>query len=224
MDPLPNIQWTVTGVKNLIESGTDIDMKYDPGYWTANKITLLHHAATTGNITVVSYLVGAGANFNILDQRGATPLVTAINSTSADGDYDIVKILMEAGADPNIPNNHGLTPLHCAVGMRNMQIAKYLIENGADSSLNTPDNTGVTPLIYASFCPSEDPTVIDMAKYLLDNGADKDYKCKEGLTASERANKWHNPQLAQFIESYEPVPVMPAVINSNNKIQINIIL
>jgi len=135
MDPFPANINDITTVKQLIESGTpgnrlDINKQYDHG------ITLLHYAATHGNICIVKYLVESGANVDIAGQFGYTPLQCAIIAS--------------------------MSPEH--------------------------DNIGVI-------------------RYLLDQGASKDYVNDYGENAVDMASlEYHNSELAQFIESYEPVP------------------
>ena len=71
-------------------------------------LTKLHHAAASGVMSAhggVQYLLQEGADLNIGDSCGRTPLMYA----ACWGHADIVKYLHRAGADLNIRDNHGVT-------------------------------------------------------------------------------------------------------------------
>jgi ankyrin repeat protein len=79
---------------SLIESGIDIDGIYnDP-----QNETLLHYAARYNWINTIKYLCDKGANPDILDSFGWTPLLIAAYF----GHTSIVKYLLDYGADKEI--------------------------------------------------------------------------------------------------------------------------
>jgi uncharacterized protein len=83
----------------LLESGSSIDAQDDNG-WTA-----LHFAAQDRHSKLVDELLKRGANPNLVNSHGNSPLwVSLMNSR---GDYSIVKSLLSAGADPDHKNAHG---------------------------------------------------------------------------------------------------------------------
>ncbi len=59
---------------------------------------------------MVDYLISNGANTNVKDEYGNTPLHYA----SMCGNLEVVKYLINKGADINKKNNKGNTPLHYA--------------------------------------------------------------------------------------------------------------
>jgi ankyrin repeat protein len=82
-------------------------------------MTALMHAVTVGVLFIVELLLKSGANVNITDNSGMTPLMKAIKimpttSSKRDNKYDIIETLLEAGADPKIRSNDGKTALHFA--------------------------------------------------------------------------------------------------------------
>jgi len=201
MDPFPEINGDIDIVKNIINSGVDINKKY-----TNEHKTLLGYATRHGYIPIVKYLVESGAFIDILDFKGYTPLFLAIGYVDGIDRIELVRYLLDNGADPN----HRLdakyymfdnwTVLHTAAFYCDIDIVKILVEHGAH--VDSVDSEGYTPLFYAA-----QRNTIDMIQYLLDNGADKTHLNTGGQTAAacaiDSANRYAN---AEFIESYEPVP------------------
>ncbi|KAK6643078.1 hypothetical protein RUM43_004581 [Polyplax serrata] len=70
-------------------------------------MSLLHWAADRGSLDVVKYLVDTlGADVNVRDTNGQTPLHFAVSC-----DYeDVEKYLVKAGADINLRDNEGFSP------------------------------------------------------------------------------------------------------------------
>jgi quinoprotein dehydrogenase-associated probable ABC transporter substrate-binding protein len=88
-------------------------------------------------------------------------------------DLDRVKFLVGKGADVNKPDSQGWTPLLNAARQKKDEIAKALIELGADVNLA---NDGMTPLI-AALMRDHVPTV----KVLLDHGAKLEEAGPDGI-------------------------------------------
>ncbi len=79
---------------------------------------------------------------------------------------DITKVRSEFTKDNiNINNNQGFTPLHYAIIYKKIDIAKVLIDKGAD--INKKDNSGRTPLNVAIFYNITDESLLD--KLIDDN-------------------------------------------------------
>ena len=62
-------------------------------------------------VKTIRCLLDAGADINIQDKNGATPLHRAVRTRCAAA----VKCLLEAGCNPTLRNNPGSTPFHLAV-------------------------------------------------------------------------------------------------------------
>ncbi len=94
---------------------------------------------------------------NAKDKSGKTALIYAIESKlkGLDKDntrYDIVKTLLDSGANPNIKTKRGRTPLIYAASKNLEDIARLLLERGADLSgalniLNKSKSRSKGPLI-----------------------------------------------------------------------------
>jgi ankyrin repeat protein len=109
-------------VNYLINNGADIRAKDKRG------ISILTHAARTGNLNVVKNLVGNGANIHVKSPQGITPLYAA----AINGNNDIVEFLIVQGADIDVRLTDGETPLMAAVWNGQVETVALLIHKGAD--------------------------------------------------------------------------------------------
>nr|CAH7719354.1 unnamed protein product [Callosobruchus chinensis] len=88
----------------------------------------------------VDLLLEAGANPNIQNDKGRTPLhYTDVLASAAS--------LLKGKANPNIQDNRGETPLHYAASIGHADYVNLLIEKKANS--NIQDKKGATPLQIA---------------------------------------------------------------------------
>ncbi len=92
------------------------------------------------SIAFLDALIEHGANLNVQDDNGMTPLARA--TTARDKDY--VLRLLKAGADPNLADKAGHTPLHHAASLKSGEIMKLLLSHKADP--NRFNNRGDSPL------------------------------------------------------------------------------
>lgn len=83
----------MTGVKDLIESGADVNQQ-DEQQWTP-----LNWAAGKGNLAMVSLLVEKGADFSKVGRDQRTPYMIAL----AAGHAEVVKFLRQAEEQGDIP-------------------------------------------------------------------------------------------------------------------------
>ena len=88
----------------------------------------LHIVARQGDSTWLRYLIQKGANPNIQDGRGNTPMMIAVETGYAEG----VQILIRYGGNANLGNSSGETPLIRAVQMRKLDMVRILLEGGAN--------------------------------------------------------------------------------------------
>lgn len=87
----------------------------------------------------------------------------------------------------------GNTPLHWAAYNNNLEMVKYLVEQGAE--VNAKNNCGVTPLHFAALNNN-----LEMVKYLVDKKAEvnaKDKKC--GMTPLHWAASENNPEVVKYL-------------------------
>lgn len=112
----------VTDILN--KPGTTVINSRDAG----NGETALQIVVARQDLTWLSFLLGKGADPNIGDSAGNTPLMAAVEANFDDG----VRRLLASRADINRSNRSGETPLIRAVQRRNLPMVRLLIANGAD--------------------------------------------------------------------------------------------
>ena len=107
----------------------------------------LHIVVRRRDATWVRFLLGNGANPNLGDRAGVTPLQLAVQLGFADGVAELVK----RGARVDVTNAAGETPLISAVHRDDAELVKVLLEAGANP--DRADNSGRTARDYAAFRP-----------------------------------------------------------------------
>ena len=105
--------------------------------------TGLHIVVQRRDTLWIRFLTQHGANPNIADKNGVTPLVLAANM----GFFDGVEALIKAGARVDVSNSAGETPLISAVHRRDTALVRLLLANGANPDRN--DNSGRSARDYA---------------------------------------------------------------------------
>ncbi len=130
-------------VKELLKSrDLSVDSRCGRMQWTA-----LHMAVEMNWTSMVELLLLRGADSNITDADGRTPL----HMSCLNGNLEVCKLLVQSSAKVEVQDNKSATPLHKALqNVKNpVEIAGLLAEEGAD--LNARDMEGATPLHYAAF-------------------------------------------------------------------------
>jgi ankyrin repeat protein len=77
---------------------------------------------------MIELLIRYGANIDIQDIWGNTPLLYAVDKEK----IEAVETLLKHGAKVNLPDYRGNTPLHSACRLGNLNIVNLLLKNGAD--------------------------------------------------------------------------------------------
>lgn len=145
-------------VKKLLENGSD------PNIVDSFGNTALIYTCKKGHIVVVKLLIEYGADQTIVNKKGYSALDLALFSWSHESDLDIYEDFLD------------YTKNHKDLWKKGLEIAKLLIDNGAD--LNYQDKFGITYLMYALACFHN-----DTVQFLIDNGANINAKDNNGNTA-----------------------------------------
>lgn len=120
-------------------AGRDVNLR-DPSSHT----TALEYAVENGNRELVQLLLAAGANVNLTNDGGSTPLMML----GGDATADLVWDLINSGAEVNHKDNYGNTPLLTAAARNNSEVLKTLLDAGANVAARNQD--GHTPLMLAA--------------------------------------------------------------------------
>jgi uncharacterized protein len=118
-------------------------------------------------------LLAAGADPNVRDEDGRTPLFSAVLGAS----IGLVGLLLESGADVNARDSQGFTPLHYCAQEDLLEMTRLLISRGAD--VNAQDEDGSSVLWRAVF---SERNRRDVALALLAAGAKADLPNRAGET------------------------------------------
>ena len=159
-------------LEKLIKDDTDLNKQYD-------KITPLNLAAARNDKEMVKFLVEKGADINLEDGYGYTPLIIAIKYRN----IGLAKNIIDLKPDLNaICSATGDTPLTYLVNANKYaDLCYYMIKNGAD--INKKNKEGNTPLMIAA--ASYNYAIVGV---LVNMGADYNIKNKEGKTAIDIAS------------------------------------
>ncbi|GAB6098679.1 hypothetical protein JCM16358_05580 [Halanaerocella petrolearia] len=83
-----------------------------------------------GSPTEIKRAISRGANLNLRDKAGETPLFYALEAKRSP---EIIKLLLESGAKVNVTNEQGIMPLHLALWKEeDPAVIKALLQAGAD--------------------------------------------------------------------------------------------
>lgn len=138
---------------------------------------LLHRASRQGQKDMVATMLAGGANVDLRDDIGFTPLMEA----AREGHQTIVDQLLSGGANANaiaFDSALRLTPMHLAAIGGDPAIVKILARTGAN--LDAQDTDGSTPLLWALFEQNS-----EAVGTLLQLGADPLIKNKFDYSAAQ---------------------------------------
>ncbi|HYL74014.1 MAG TPA: ankyrin repeat domain-containing protein [Bryobacteraceae bacterium] len=157
----------------------------------------LCRAAQLGDLVQVRTLLAGGANPNVRDEQGQTPLMRAAavlgraavleDAKGIQQDYQgVAKLLLDKGADVNARDPAGRTALLMALDGAASEykviggdegMARLLISRGA--AVNAQDDMGWSPLLNVLHLWADQPAMI---AFLIAKGADVNARLKDGRT------------------------------------------
>ncbi len=143
-------------VRWLIDREADVDAASPRD----GRVALLW-AAQKGHLDIVIALIDAGANVDVVDSTGITPIQWAVEN----GHVDVVESLLNAGARLDLrETTSGQGLMHKVSIYGHVDIARLLLTNGTE--VNPKDNSQNTPIYYACKYGNE-----QLAGLLVNKGA-----------------------------------------------------
>ena len=189
---------------------------------TADQVTDFAKAAKFDNVSEVKSLLSKGVNPNAVDPNGNPMLLLAIKDNSNQvidlllsnpkTDVDLSNKsgetpLMIASIQGNLAlvktlvlknkamlDHIGWTPLHYACAKGHLEVAEFLIANGA--LVDSVSLDGTTPLMMAVQSGNE-----QLVKLLLDKGANLQLRNTQGLSAIDIADIYDKPWVGDGLRS-----------------------
>jgi ankyrin repeat protein len=148
---------------------------------TLDGFSVCHFASKLSDLILMESLINKyGANVNRTTEKGETPLMIAVEN----GNVKMVSMLLAAGAQHDVVRcADGATALHLAIGFSCIDIAKALIDAGAN--VNALDARGWSPGHWA--CALGDEKLFDR---LIGLGADVNAATATGDTMLHVAANW----------------------------------
>ena len=139
--------------KTLNTPGTRIVDTRDVGTGEA----ALHIVAKRGDVSYTRFFLDRGADPNIRDSHGNTPMMIAATA----GQEGVLKALIDGHANANLANSSGETPLIIAVQHRDLQMVRDLLAAGGN-----PDQRDVVAGLSARDYARRDARVAAIAKLI----------------------------------------------------------
>ena len=168
-----------------------------------NQFISLHSAAYDGHLKLVKALVEKGADVNVMDEDGRTPLYMASNN----GHKEVVVALLHNGANINIATkNSGMTPLMLASMCGHKSIVEELIKSGANVNQMTKD--GKENAISFAYSRKQHHIV----KLLLDHQHNK----KVENYAEGKGEAINTNEVAQAVEKEDEEKIYDLVLNNKD--------
>jgi uncharacterized protein len=189
----------------------------------------LIQAAERGNTERVLELLGRGADINLQDTQGRTPVMAAtygnhvetvaaflkagadvnlrdtmLNNpflyAGAEGFLEILKLSYEAGADPTLTNRYGGIAIIPASERGHVEVVKYLLEHKT-INVNHVNNLGWTALLEAIILSDGGLRHQQIIKLLIKHGADVNLADGEGITPLAHAKDKGYEEIQALLEA-----------------------
>jgi tankyrase len=123
------------GSKKLVDlflrGGINVNVRNDDGE------SGLQIAQRNGFTIIANILLGAGADTDVKNATGLTPLQVVFGKKTP-GYKELAEQLVMVGADVNVRDQKGWTPLMLAISTADQDMVALLLKNGANPILETP--------------------------------------------------------------------------------------
>jgi ankyrin repeat protein len=153
-------------------------------------------AATYGLLSIVKHLLSSGADPNMQDSWGETPLHLA----SYCGHEKVVTMLLSKSFDVTVRDSEGRTPLDCANAQKRREIREILVEHvekSQKSGVESP-NTDRRALLFAAIYEGN----VEKVHHLTEDRLELHGRDAMGQTVLQAAAKHGDPKMFMWLMSY----------------------
>ncbi|RYX80659.1 hypothetical protein EON83_27685 [bacterium] len=177
-------------VKSLLAKNADPNTK-DTDKYTSPVLALA--AGENYNPDILAAFLAAGADREITNAQGATPLILC----SVDSHADSIKTLLKAGAKIEATTTDGLTALMVSASAGELDNVRCLLDSGAN--VNALSKTKGTALIYGCAKTIAGTGNIEVIKTLVTAGADVGVKAANDKNAMMTAQSYGLTDIANYL-------------------------
>ena len=132
---------------------------------------------------------------HITDKKESNQLLgeAVLFSAVKGGNAGMVKLLLQHNVKHNCYDEEGCYPLHRATETRNIDVAKFLLDDGANVDAQT-SKLKQTPLLWAAYKDN-----LKLVQLLIEKGADINYQALRSETALHNAILARNFKIAEWL-------------------------
>ena len=164
--------------------------------------TALSLAAFNGRLEITRLFLDHGANPNVENDHGLTPLhvVSQGKCHSQEHGVGIARLLLERGADVNARTKNLFTPLHSAAFEGRLEIAQLLLDHGANvKAENDARGTALHVVSRGAYNSQELENRVGISRLLLEHGVDVHAHDEYHNTALSMATFYGNLEITRLL-------------------------
>jgi ankyrin repeat protein len=190
--------------KHLRAHPDRVDYRYDANFLNGGQ-SLLHYACEGGDPAIVGFLLQSGADPNLKDNHGKTPIYSLLSNNANEQRLQCLDLLLNAGIDLHSQNDQSEDPLFLAAQMHSPEYVSRLLAAGAP--LNQKEaKVGWTPLHMACVQDEKKHGILSVIRMLLEAGADSTVQDFSGRTPVDLALMKGNREVVRLFGDFRSRP------------------